>query len=290
MRTRILVATITLATLSPPAGAQLVSVRCCVEQADLERIGECLSGPGDTSQPSACPPAATCVLGFGDNTKLMAGLCDSEQAVLPNWYRGYCSSWADETVNVVQECVSKPQGGVNLFTVFDDEGDGDLDLRDLAVFGQVYDSTPKLEQSDAVLVYVECCVPESVIRAIGKCLTGPGPSYHCTGAPGGQTCSGNPIPGACDATATCVVGFSSVVEVGDYLNKLCKSGPAILPDPATSYCDSWRLEGIPIGYSCPGSRIAGNTFFVVIDSDGDGDVDLADFSVIQLEFGAPEAE
>jgi len=50
------------------------------------------------------------------------------------------------------------------------------------------------------------------------------------------------------------------------------------------------MEGIPITHFCRGSRIAGNSFFVVSDSDGDGDVDLADFSVFQIEFGLPMAE
>jgi len=256
----------------------------------LQRIGECVSGPDVKSQPSPCPPASTCVLGFGDNQAMMVILCDPEQIVPPDPHRGYCSSWTDESVSVVQECVAKPNPSISLFTVFDDEGDGDLDLRDVAVFGQVYDTTPKLEQSDAILVYVECCVPVSVIRATGKCLTGPGPSYHCTGNPRQVICSGNPIPSTCDAAATCVVGFSSVVEVGDYQYKLCASGPADLPDPSTSYCDSWHMEEIPVVFSCRGSPIAGDSFFVVADSNGDGDVDLADFSVIQIEFELPPPE
>lgn len=275
MLIRTLVAVIALTVLSPPASAQLVSVRCCTEQADLERIGECISGSGDTSQLTSCPPAATCVLGFGNNTGLMGSLCDSEQVIPPSPFRAYCSEWADESSTVTHECVAKPNASINLFAVYDDDQDGDLDLQDLAVFDQVYDSVPKLEQSDAVLVAVECCVPDSVVRAIGDCLSGPG---------------GMTIPSACDGTATCVVGFSALVELGDWQNKLCASGPAVLPDPSMSLCHSWQTEGIPLAHSCRGSHIAGNSFFVVSDGDGDGDVDLADFSVFQREFGIATAE
>ncbi len=270
MPTRTLIAAITLTVLSPNVWAQLVSVRCCTEQPDLERIGECISGPGDTSQPTSCPPAATCVLGFGDNAGLMESLCDPAQVIPPIPFRAYCSEWVDETSTIVNQCVAKSNASINLFAVYDDDQDGDLDLQDLAVFDQVYDSVPKLVQSDAVLVAVECCVPDSVIRSIGDCLSGPG---------------GTTIPGACDGTATCVVGFSELVELGDWQYKLCANGPAALPDPSTSFCDSWQMEGIQIIHSCRGSRTAGNSFFVVSDSDGDDDVDLADFSVFQREFG-----
>jgi len=275
MPTRALVAAITLTAFSPPVWAQLVSVRCCTEQADLERIGECISGPGNTSQPTSCLPAATCVLGFGDNAGLMESLCDPEQVLSPTPFRAYCSEWVDETATVVKQCVAKSNASINLFTVYDDDLDGDLDLQDLAVFDQVYDSVPKVEQSDAVLLSVECCVAESVVRAIGECLSGPG---------------GTTIPSACDRTTTCVVGFSALVELGDWQYRLCTTGLPELPDPLTSYCVSWQMEGIPITHFCRGSRIAGNSFFVVSDSDGDGDVDLADFSVFQIEFGLPMAE
>jgi len=264
-----------LTLLAPPVWAQLVSVQCCTEQPDLDRIGECVSGPGGTTRPASCPPAATCVLGFGDDVVLMASLCDPEQVVPPTPFRAYCSEWADETATVVKECVAKSNASINLFTVYDDDQDGDLDLKDLAVFTQVYDSVPKLEQSDAVVVAVECCVPESIVRRIGECLSGPG---------------GMSIPSACTGTATCVVGFSALVEVGDWQYKLCTTGPVELPDASTSFCVSWQTESMPIAHSCRGSHIAGNYFFVVSDTDGDGDVDLADYAVIQREFGQAATE
>lgn len=275
MPIRPLVAAITLTLLASLVRAQLVSVSCCTEQPDLEKIGECVSGPGDTLQPSSCPPAATCVLGFSDNSELMGSLCDPEQVIPPIPFRAYCSEWVDEASTVLTQCVAKSNASISLFAVYDDDQDGDLDLQDFAVFDQVYDSVPKLEQSDAVVAAVECCVPDSVVRAIGDCLSGPG---------------GTTIPNACDRTATCVIGFSALVELGDWQYKLCASGPAALPDPSTSFCDSWQAEGIPITHSCRGSRIAGNSFFVISDSDGDGDVDLADFSVFQREFGQAMAE
>jgi len=269
MKSRPAVATMVLGVFCPWAEGQLVSVRCCIEQPDLGRIGECISGPDDTSLPSSCPPAAICVLAFGNNTEVMESLCDPTQPVQPIPVRGYCSQWVDENFVVVHECTAKLNASINLFAVFDDEQDGDLDLWDLAVFNQDYDSVPKLEQSDAVVVYVECCVPEGVVRNIGACLSGPG---------------GTTIPTACDAAANCVVGFSALVEVGDWLNKLCASGPRVPPDPSTSYCFSWQSEEIPIVHLCPGSHISGLAMFVVSDSDGDGDVDLCDFAVFQREF------
>ncbi|MFH1107840.1 MAG: hypothetical protein V1790_01390 [Planctomycetota bacterium] len=265
--------------------AQLVSVRCCTEQADLQKIGDCVSGPGGTSQPGTCPAAATCVLGFGEDAQLMGNLCDPQQTEISAPTRGFCSEWANEDLTTVRQCVGKRQASVSLFSVFDDEvraavntrprraaaqvSDGDLDLADLAVFHQVYDVTPKLVQSDAVLVYVECCVPEEVIRNIGQCLSGP----RVTTA-----------PFLCDGVATCVAGFSEPVEVGDYQHKLCASGEPVLPGPCEAVRVWWQAEGISPAHFCRASNIVGNTFFIVSDADGDADVDLADFAVFQREF------
>lgn len=272
MKTRTAVATMVLGVFCTRTEGQVISVRCCIEQPDLERIGECVSGPGDTSLPSSCPPAATCALGFGSNADLMESLCDPAQSAQPVPVRGYCSEWSDDNSVAVHECTAGLNPSINLFAVFDDEQDGDLDLGDLAVFHQVYDSTPKLEQSDAVLVYLECCVPQAVVKAIGNCLSGPGETA---------------LPGTCNAAANCIAGFSAPVEVGDWLNRLCASGPIVPPDPSNSYCSSWQSEEIPTVYLCPGSHISGLAMFVVSDSDGDGDVDLRDFAVLQREFEPP---
>ena len=274
----------------PSVRAQLVSVRCFTQQADLDRIGDCVSGDGNLMQPLTCPAGATCVLGFGGKVQLMPALCDPEDPDIPDPSRAYLSSWTDPTTPVWQECVAKPQASVSLFSVFDDEvraavntrprraaaqvSDGDLDLADLAVFLQVYDVTPKLVQSDAVLAYAECCVHESVIRNIGQCLSGP----RVTTAP---------FP--CDGVATCVAGFSEPVEIGDYQHKLCASGEPVLPGPSDAVCVSWQAEGVPAAHLCPARNIPGSTFFIVSDADGDADVDLADFAVFQREFAAPFA-
>ncbi len=287
-KTSLVVAITVLLALVPAVRAQLVSVRCCTEQAALQKIGDCVSGPGGTSQPGACPAAATCALGFGEDAQLMGNLCDPQQTEIPAPTRGFCSEWANEDLTTVRQCVGKPQVSVSLFSVFDDEvraavntrprraaaqvSDGDLDLADLAVFLQVYDVTPKLVQSDAVLVYVECCVPEEVIRNIGQCLSGP----RVTTAP---------FP--CDGVATCVAGFSEPVESGDYQHKLCASGEPVLPGPSDAVCLSWQAEGVPAVHLCPARNIPGSTFFIVSDADSDADVDLADFAVFQREFASP---
>ncbi len=267
------IAMIVSSVASTIACGQLVSVRCCTEQADLQQVRRCLSGPGNTEPPDECPPTATCVLAFGEHQDLMTMLCDAQLAVPPVPLRAYCSSWNDETATVSAECVAKAQASVNLFSVYDDDADGDLDLRDLAGFGQVYGVTPALQQSEAVLVSVECCVPEFLVREIGACLSGPG---------------SNAIPAACDASANCVYGFSAPIELGDWHHTMCAPGNPILPHPSYAYCVSWQNADLPLVFSCRAAQLPGNSFSIVSDEDGDDDVDLADFAFFQRDFGAPE--
>jgi len=256
-----------------PAESQLVSVRCCTEENHLALIGDCVSGEGALMQPDTCPPSATCILGFGENTQLMAALCDPETNEIPPIpTRAYCSSWLHAATPVVHECVAKPEVMATLFTVYDDDGDGDLDESDVAVFEKVRETVPKLVQSEAVLTYVECCVAEEVIRNIGVCLSGPGVTT-------------TPLP--CDGAAPCVAGFSAPVETGDYLHELCGE-PAVLPKPGESYCLAWQADDVPTAFLCLASNYPGNNYFIVSDTDGDADVDLSDFAVFQQEWGVPE--
>ncbi len=244
--------------------AQLISVRCCTEESDLARIDDCVSGPGNLDQPATCPAAATCVLGFGADTALVDALCDEKRAVPPPPFRAYCSSWIDPAATVKRECVAQPQASVSLFSVYDDDGDGDLDSSDVAVFKKVYQPVPKVEQSEAVLAQLECCVPESIIRGIGQCLSGPGVTAQ---------------PPPCNGMASCVAGFSAPVELGDWLFGLCGPPPLVPPDPATSYCLTWHEKGVSAVQFCPASSPPGNNPFVVSDADGDADVDLFDLAV-----------
>jgi len=268
----LLTLTVAFFVLSRPASAQMVSVRCCSSQADLEKVGNCISGPGDPSRPPACAVGATCVLGFGANVETMGGLCDPDRPTIPDLSRGYCSSWADEEATIEHECVALPSTGISLFEVFDDDQDGDFDLLDLAMFFEAYNSVPKQIQSDARLVSLECCVPESVIRDIGVCLFGPG---------------GGTIPAACTHDMHCTVGFSLPVEVGDYLYRLCASGLSVTPDLSDGICTFWQDPATPSAFECPVSKRAGLSLFVVSDADDDGDVDLRDFSVFQRESEFP---
>jgi len=140
--------------------AQVVSVDCCVLEEHLLQVGECLSGPDGTETPSTCRSAAICVLGFGPDNLLTGVLCDPTQPVPPDEPRGYCVSWVNDRLQVTNRCVAAEAAGLNLFTMYDTDGDGDLDLTDIAVFQQTYQSVPKRVQSDAVLVSVECCLSD----------------------------------------------------------------------------------------------------------------------------------
>jgi len=202
----------------------------------------------------------------------MSLICDFGRTTIPDFSRGYCSGWADENATITFECVARSGAGITLFEIFDDEQDGDLDAIDFAWFQQTYESIPKQVQSNAKVVSVECCIPESVIRDIGECLSGPSQSA---------------IPSACIHDTRCVVGFSEPVEIGDYLFKLCAAGLAVTPDLSNGLCTSWQDPATPSAFECVALRTPGLSLFVVSDDDGDGDVDLRDFSVFQRDFGLP---
>ncbi len=268
-----LIAVVALLTmLSGSARAQLVSVRCCTVQADLEKIGDCVSGPGDTDRPSSCAAGSTCVLGFGSDTGTMERLCDPARIVTAEPLRGYCDGWTDENAPILHECVARSGLGITLFEGVDDDQDGDLDLQDLTRFSEAYTATPKRIQSDARLVSVECCVPESVIRDIGSCLSGPGIDAH--NAP-------------CKHSLRCVAGFSEPIELGDYLYGNCAAGLAVTPDLTSGFCTRSYDPATPPVFECVAMTIPGNSLFVVSDDDGDGDVDFFDFAVFQRNFELP---
>lgn len=241
----LLTMTIVVFVFSRTASAQLVSVRCCTSQADLEQVGNCISGPGNTNHPSPCAAGATCVLGFGSSVEMMERLCAPDQQTVPSQSRGHCDSWVDAAAKVEHECVARPTTGVTLFESFDDEQDGDFDLRDLAVFAGAYNAVPKQVQSDARLVSLKCCVPEDVIRDIGVCLSGPG---------------GETIPAACTHDMHCVAGFSEPLEAGDYLYRICASPSSVTPDSPNGLCSSWEDPEVQSAFECPVSKRAGDLF------------------------------
>ncbi|MEK6677411.1 MAG: hypothetical protein AABZ47_17380 [Planctomycetota bacterium] len=252
--------------ITAPTFAQLVSVRCCTEESHLDRIADCVSGDGNLMQPETCLPGAMCVLGFGESTQLMAALCDLDATVSPIPERGYCSIWGFASLPAMQECVAKPNLVATLFSVFDDDGDGDLDEIDVAVFEKVRQPVPRTQQTEAVLTYVECCIPDAAIRGIGRCLSGPGVTTR---------------PLDCEGTATCIAGFSEPVLPGDYLHGLCSSEPVIPPKPTEMYCFGWEADEVSTGFLCPSIIVPGNSLFSISDADDDADVDLQDFSAFQ---------
>jgi hypothetical protein len=252
--------------------AQLVSVKCCVTESDLFKFGYCTAGPDGKIVPASCPPAATCILRFGSDQSNMQALCDLGATPLdPS--RAYCTEWEVGAAEIHAECVAIPNITVSLFTGYDDENDGDLDLKDFSVYQDVYEPVPKQIQSDAVVASVECCLPFSGTQRIAECLSGPGECHDL---------------GYCDLGSICVVGLSAAVEVGDYMDRICAEGATDLPDPATAFCISWADASIDAAFTCQAAYTEGITPFVVMDDDGDGDLDLLDFAVFQNDFGLPD--
>jgi len=252
--------------IATSASAQLVSVRCCTEESHLTNIEDCVSGPGNITQPASCPPSATCVLGFGEDTQLMAALCDldGKPKALPS--RALCSIWAIEASPAAQKCVAKPHLIATLFSVYDDDGDGDLDATDVAAFEKVREPLPRTQQTEATLTYLECCL---AVRGIGRCLSGPGATTP---------------PIGCEALASCLAGFSQPVLPGDYLHGLCGSDPVFLPKPKDSYCLGWQTDETPTDFLCTANPVPGVSLFTISDADEDSDVDLRDFAAAQVAF------
>jgi len=246
--------------------AQLVSVECCHYEEDLLKIGQCASGPGETQLPENCEPPGHCVLKFGANAELMGLLCDAEQPELPEESRAMCSSWVIDYAPVFDECIASAAAEIDLFSVYDADSDGDLDLRDIALFQELFREIPNPTQSEATLVYVECCFPEATLRSLGLCLSGP---------------YGVEAPPDCDAKAACTLGFSDTIELGDFMYRLCRPESTTTPGPADRFCSSWREEGIPIVQYCEATDAAGVGSWLVFDDDDDGDLDLRDFASIQ---------
>ncbi|MHC4697337.1 MAG: hypothetical protein ACYTFA_11390 [Planctomycetota bacterium] len=259
-------------SLLAPALGQLVSVECCITYGDLLTIGECLSGPVVTEVPDGCGPVGTCVISFGENQDVAAYACAPDQPGIPHPPRAYCTDWSLEGVEPEHECLADHNSGLDLFATVDADGDGDLDLRDVALFLETLEPVPRVRQSKAHVVSVECCLPAVELLRIGECMSGPGLTH---------------APGTCRFPASCTIGFSEPVYPGDFLHHLCGTGPPEPPDPADAFCASWYQTGEPAADVCEVDFASGVGSFVTFDSDGDGDLDLADLAVYQREFGSP---
>ncbi|UCC29112.1 MAG: hypothetical protein JSU86_13025 [Phycisphaerales bacterium] len=218
---------------------KLASVKCCISEKDLIRIGLCLSGPGDTNIPSACGSIGTCVLGFAEQGLIIEEVCDPEDPEIPDEPRAVCISWAAREASIKQECVASPNTDFSLFETLDADQDGDLDLRDMAAFQRTYESVPKEVQSGARLVFVECCVPAAGMGVGQKRVSGADVAKDAVAA-GSQ-----PV---------CTLGFSGMIEPGDYLYELCRPGTTPKP-PEGSTCVSWSAEDVPIAFLCEGAGV-----------------------------------
>jgi len=113
---------------------------CCVQTNELQEIGLCMSGPGGLQRPIDCGEAGRCYMAVGGGVSTSNP--DGSWAVnaagliaLP----GYCSS--DFQADNIQ---GTPRGGseIDLFSVFDADQDGDLDLKDISVFLETYEPAP----------------------------------------------------------------------------------------------------------------------------------------------------
>jgi hypothetical protein len=202
-----------LPTLTP-SDARLVSVECCISEANLTRIGECLSGPDNTRAPAACGSIGTCVLGFNVDTAVPDRMCDWTQPAIPHEPLAVCKSWVAPESSAAQRCVASPNTDFSPFEMFDADDDGDMDLQDVAGLQQIYQLLPKRIQGDARLVFVECCVGDT------------------------------------DSPPVCTLGFSAPVEPGDYLHELCQPGPVSEPGTGGSNCYSWTAGYVPVAYLC----------------------------------------
>lgn len=261
-----------------PALGQLVSSKCCISRDELLTFRDCLSGPVSTQIPDHCYRAGTCVIGFGENQDTADVLCTPDQPGIPDPPRGYCTDWSLEGVEPEYECLAHHNSGFDLFTFWESDGDGDLDLRDVAWFLttlDMYEPVPRLRQSNAHIVSVECCFPAGELLRIGEGMSGPGWAIE---------------PEALGYTPRCRVGFSEPVEPGDFLYRLCGTGPPDPPGPPDALCTSWQLVDEPVAQMCEVSLGSYMSSFVTFDDDGDGDIDLTDFAHFQIEIGSPTGQ
>ena len=210
-------------------------------------------------------------MGFGPTTdpSIVDALCNEDAVVPPEEPRAVCASWRDEHAFITEECVAADNAGVDLFTLLDYRGDGDLDLRDFALFQEGFGTFPKVIQAEARIVSLECCYPDGYVRGIGPCLSGPGVSS---------------APRACESGAVCEVGFSEPVELGDYMYELCSPGSIIMPDPLQSFCSTWAEEGGEPVQTCRAAYAQGVSPFTLFDHDCDTDLDMFDFASFQINF------
>lgn len=258
-----------------PCDAQITTVECCFSESDFQGLGECMAGPGISEVPEECLTIGKCIFGFGADNSLMPAICDLSQAVDLPEPRAICTTWNNSDELTIERCIAKQPIGIDLFDWIDQlsDDDGDVDLRDYAIYQAGYQTVPRRVQSEARIVSVDCCYPGASLRAFGNCISGPGITPNISD---------------CEFLSACEIGYSSPVEPGDFLfDLLCDLPPVTLPEPVESYCFSWSETNVVPVQTCGSSGGMGIPRTLETDVDNDGDLDLKDFAAFMVAFSLP---
>lgn len=103
-------------------GETPVTIECCVREIDLREVGACLSGPNETEEPTKCGETGRCFYSEGGIPGLV----------------GFCTTLV---TTLQQTGLSLGGFGINHFSSFDFDQDGDFDLRDFATFQNTFESS-----------------------------------------------------------------------------------------------------------------------------------------------------
>jgi hypothetical protein len=264
------------------ARGQIIGIECCATDADFQRIGLCMSGPGNEERPEGCPTAGICVIGYAHD-----GACGPQQTPPDDFGRGLCSSWRVGDDEPVARCVAPPTIGIDLFSLYDHDvevypirvltepdqpADGDVDLMDFSVFQNIYPIFPNAVQPKANPFVAECCLAEDGLRRLGNCLSGPGIDTQ---------------PAGCESHLSCVIGFDAPVGPGDEMFQLCRAGEPLPPKTGLETCVG--IEDTPFvpAFECQAAPLPGVDTFSTFDGDADGDFDLADYARYQYSLAVP---
>lgn len=282
MKTKIIAIGCAFALSSLNAFAQLVSVECCVDDAEIARIGECLSGPGETQLPPGCESVSTCVLGFGGavlTSNLVSGFCDPTSPDLPDFSPGEgCSFWRNDTTPMTQQCVAAAdETNLNLLLMFDSDEDKDLDMRDVASFQREFLPILPIRPICALppLVSVECWVSEEDLLGICDCVSGPGNTQP---------------PQECRAAGTCVLGFGETGPEPELPRCLCDPAAPPIPDDTGSFISFWLDDTTSATQYCVAAPESSLNFHLMFDADGDGDLDAEDLAFFEIDCGPTSPE
>ena len=201
----------------------------------------------------------------------MGKMCNPERPEILDEPRAVCNSWGAHDASISKDCVASPNADFNLFKTFDADLDGDLDLWDIAVFQQNYLSLPKQVQSDARLVFVECCTPALENSEATK------QTFEVAVAATATTTGMQP---------TCTLGFSGILEPGDYLYRLCQPTAALNREVGDPSCVSWNT-GDPVVYFCETAGDVDGQCPTESGASTNGEVGIAPHTGLEISVGVP---